>query len=383
MDTVTMQDLKFLSTCDSRNCVSLFMPAHRARPQTEQDPIRLKNLLRLAEERLAERGLSKKDIEPIMEAPRRLLNDFSFWERQGDGLAVFFSKEIMRTFRLPLVFSELVVVAENFHIKPLLPLLVDDGRFFLLSLSQKEVRLFEGSRHEIEEVNFPDGLSTLEDLFGEAVFTKDTQARSATRSTPARGGYGVFHGHDPQEDEKKHLLSWMHVVDEEIAGKINESNSPLVVACVDYLFPLYQEANTYHKLAAGNLPGNPEDMSVPQLHKSAWDLVHTNFKKERLEAAARYADLSATGKSTDEIDEAVLAAIHGRVDTLFVEVGSEIWGSYDEEQMKVIIHQRRETCDTDLTNLAAIHTLLSGGSVFPLSPVEGRIRTPVQAIFRY
>jgi hypothetical protein len=383
MDSITMQDLKFLSTCDSKNCVSLFMPTHRTRPQTEQDPIRLKNMLRVAEERLAERGLSKKQIEPIMETPRRLLSDFGFWERQGDGLAVYFSNEIMQTYRLPLSFPELVVVAENFHIKPMLPMLSDDGSFFLLTLSQKEVRLFKASRHEVEEVAFPDGLSTLEDLFGTAVFSRETQVRSATRSTPSTGGYGVFHGHDPQEDEKKHILSWMHLVDEEIAGSINETNAPLVVACVDYLFPLYQEANTYHKLAAESLPGNPEEMSVPQLHKSAWVLVQSIFKKERLEAAARFADLSATGKTTDEIDEAVLAAIHGRVDTLFVDVGLEVWGDVDAEQMKVIIHQRREPCDTDLTNLAAIHTLLNGGSVFPLSPVEGQIRAPAQAIFRY
>jgi len=119
MDSITMQDLKFLSTCDSKNCVSLFMPTHRARPQSEQNPIRLKNLLRLAEERLEERGLSKKVIEPLMEAPRRLLGDFSFWERQSDGLAVFFSRDILKTYRLPLAFPELVVVADNFHIKPL------------------------------------------------------------------------------------------------------------------------------------------------------------------------------------------------------------------------------------------------------------------------
>lgn len=383
MDIVTMQDLKFLSNCDTKNCVSLFMPAHRMRPQTDQDPIRLKNLLRGAEDRLAERGMSKKDIDPILEAPRRLLSDFTFWERQGDGLAVFFSKDMIRTFRLPLAFPELVVVADNFHIKPLLPMLVDDGRFFLLSLSQKQVRFFEGSRHEVEEVNFPDGLSTLEDLFGTAVFTKDTQVRSATRSTPSQGGYGVFHGHDPQEDEKKHLLNWMHVLDEEISGRVKEANAPLVVACVDYLFPLYQEANTYHKLAVGNLSGNPEEMSVPELHESAWGLVQPIYKKERLEATARYNDLSATGKTTDETGEAVLGALHGRVDTLFVDVGMEIWGEFDAEQMKVNIHQHREPCDTDLTNLAAIHTLLNGGSVFPLSMVDGQIHTPIQAIFRY
>jgi hypothetical protein len=71
------------------------------------------------------------------------------------------------------------------------------------------------------------------------------------------------------------------------------------------------------------------------------------------------------------------------VDALFVDVGMEIWGEFDAEQIKVDIHPRREPCDTDLTNLAAIHTLLNGGIVFPLSSVDEQIQTPIQAIFRY
>ena len=40
-------------------------------------------------------------------------------------------------------FDELVVVSDNFHVKPLMPLLTGDNLFYVLALSQKEVRLIE------------------------------------------------------------------------------------------------------------------------------------------------------------------------------------------------------------------------------------------------
>ncbi|MDO8786314.1 MAG: hypothetical protein Q7J12_08865, partial [Syntrophales bacterium] len=44
-------------------------------------------------------------------------------------------------------------LADRFHIKPLLPILRGDERFYLLALSQNEVRLLEGSRHSVREVD--------------------------------------------------------------------------------------------------------------------------------------------------------------------------------------------------------------------------------------
>jgi hypothetical protein len=42
-----------------------------------------------------------------------------------------------------------VVVSDRFHLKPLLPLLTGDGKFYLLTLSQEdEVKFFEGSRFQ-------------------------------------------------------------------------------------------------------------------------------------------------------------------------------------------------------------------------------------------
>ena len=46
MDSVTIDDLKALIEREGGPCVSLFMPTHRAGAETQQDPIRFRNLLR-------------------------------------------------------------------------------------------------------------------------------------------------------------------------------------------------------------------------------------------------------------------------------------------------------------------------------------------------
>jgi release factor family 7 len=54
--------------------------------------------------------------------------------------------------RLPEEFGELVVVADRFHVKPLLTLLAAAHRFYVLALSQNQVRLLAGTPHGVREV---------------------------------------------------------------------------------------------------------------------------------------------------------------------------------------------------------------------------------------
>ena len=57
MDSLTREDIKTLIETQGEWCVSLFMPTVRAGAEVQQNPIRFKNLLRQAEERLAELGV--------------------------------------------------------------------------------------------------------------------------------------------------------------------------------------------------------------------------------------------------------------------------------------------------------------------------------------
>ena len=60
------------------------------------------------------------------------------------GLALFLAEGFFRRFRLPTAFVETVAVNRRFMVNPLIPLLSERDLFFVLALSQNQVRLLRG-----------------------------------------------------------------------------------------------------------------------------------------------------------------------------------------------------------------------------------------------
>lgn len=134
MDLFVRNDLRLLMQHQDRWLVSIFMPTHSVTTRVQEDRIRFKNLVKEAENKLDELGADKPDS--LLEPAYRLLDDRPFWRDQSDGLALFVGEGLFKPYRLPLRFDELVSVTDRFHIKPILPLLTGDGRFYLLALSR-------------------------------------------------------------------------------------------------------------------------------------------------------------------------------------------------------------------------------------------------------
>jgi Bacterial archaeo-eukaryotic release factor family 3 len=146
-------ELRDLAKRSGFPCVSLFLPTHRVTAHTEQDRIRLKNLMQQAGEHLTARELRAPEVKDLLGPAQRLYENNLFWQHQSDGLAIFLTPGFAEHYRLPLEFTDLVVVSERFHLKPLLPLFTGDGRFYVLAISQDEVRLLEGTRHSVAKVD--------------------------------------------------------------------------------------------------------------------------------------------------------------------------------------------------------------------------------------
>ena len=121
MDILRAHDLDRLAGAGPGPCVSLFLPTHRSHPGTDQDPIRLRNLLSRAGEQVASLGLRSPDATELLAPAEALLDDAAFWRSQSDGLAIFLRPGWFRAYRLPLELAELVSVGDRFHLKPLLP----------------------------------------------------------------------------------------------------------------------------------------------------------------------------------------------------------------------------------------------------------------------
>jgi hypothetical protein len=162
MDQFSKDDLKNLLTPHEGHCISLYLPTHRSPVEGRQDLIRFKNMLRETDERLVAGGLRGAEAKEFLIPLYRLLDDLAFWQYRGDGLAVFHSSGELRAYRLPVHFEELVAVANRFHLKPLIPLLTEESAFYVLALSQNEIRLLEGNRYcawEVELEHIPTSLA--------------------------------------------------------------------------------------------------------------------------------------------------------------------------------------------------------------------------------
>ncbi len=383
MDTITFDELKkFLSGYTGWH-VSLFMPTKFKGQDTEKNRIRFKNLLKEAEKRLLAKGLRTPDVREMLNPANRLLEKPGFWRHQSQGLAVFFTPEVFYHYRLPLPFEELVIISESFHLKPLLPFFASDGHFYILALSQNQVRLMEGTRHSVDEIELENMPTSIAETLEFKRFNKRLQFHSGTSQLGSGERAGVFHGHDPSNQAKTRILSWFHKIDDILPNLLIGKGSPLVLAGVEYLFPLYQQANSYQALVDKGIPGNPEELKPEELHAQAWPLVEPLFLQAQENAAARFYQLSDSDQVTTDVEQAVLAAHHGRVAVLFVSLGDQIWGRYAPDENRIHIHPEKQPGDKDLLDMAAIETLLNGGEVYAVERKQVPEEAPLAAVFRY
>lgn len=375
----SVDDLAMLTASGRAPAVSIFLPTHRAGPETLQDPIRFKNLLRAAEDQLAAAGARASEVRALLAPAFDLLEDSQFWQHQQEGLAVFAAPGVFRRYRVPRGLDEKMVVSHRFHVKPLVPLATDDGTFFLLALSQNQVRLFEGTRDTANEI----ALEGVPPSLAEALKYDDPQ-KQLQYHTGAPGRAAVFHGQGTGIDEHKdNLLRFFRQVDAGIRKLLGERHTPLVLAAVDYLLPIYREASTYPQLVDEGIPGNPERLSTAALHRQAWSILEPRFARAQEEAAARYRRLAGTGRTSTELTLIVPAAHHGRVEVLFTARNAQEWGSYDPETDRVDRLPEPRSAGQDLLDLAVVEALRRGGAVHVLEPRSMPDRATVSAIFRY
>jgi len=387
MDILKQADLKQLTETSGEWCVSLYMPTHRFGREQQQDPIRLKNLVINAEKILLETGLDKPEVQELLRPANDFLKEKELWQHQSDGLAVFLSPDFSRIFRLPSSFDELLVVSNNFQIKPLLPLLTNDGKFYVLALSMNEVRLFLGTRHTIDEVDLGDIPANIK----EALWMDDPEKYTGFHTGTGRTGgdgtrHAVYYGHgDKESQEKTNILRFFQQVNRGLDNLLDVKDIPMVLAGVNYLLPIYHKASTYSGLLDKGLEGNPEELGEDELHKRAWELIRPIVKNDQKQALERFKQLAGQGDELASVDlkTIVEAANFGRVDTLIVPLGVQIWGRYDSQLNKVYLEQKPEIENQDLLDFAAIHTLSNSGIVYAVRPEDMPGDGELAAIFRY
>ena len=194
MELLTKELIQELLAADMAPCLSVYMPTHRKHPENLQDIILYKNLVRQMKESLLQK-YSTGEVQKYLEPFETLAQDNDTWNHTLDGLAVFSATGLFKVIGVHKSFEELALVADSFHTKPLRQYMQSLDHFYVLCLTLRDIRLFEGNRHSLAEVELTaDTPKTITEALGDELTDKHTTVASyggsGGESSPMHHGQG-------------------------------------------------------------------------------------------------------------------------------------------------------------------------------------------------
>lgn len=371
-----------LSEKNADHLVSIYIPTYRS-SHNQEDQLRFKNAIKEAKSHLEERGMTQKEATSYLRPAQELLDQPRFWSHLSDGLAAFIGPDFFQYEELPINFDEFVIVGQNFHLSPMLPVLNGDQRFFLLALSQNDIRFFELNAHSITPVKISDLVpEDMQSIFDMSDVKSHLQHHSAGKDG---AGNAIYHGQGQGEDDQRDdIKKYFKEINDGLMKMLYDEKAPMVVACVDYLLPLYKEVNDYNYLMDDNVSGNPEEDDPVLLHEKAWEIVKHHFNENIEQDKKRFQAAMANDQAAASVPDIVSAANYKKVETLFLRKGAHLFGQFDKKNNEATLHESYKKNDRDLLDLAAVQTHLNGGKVYLLDREDLPVPTAeANAIYRF
>jgi hypothetical protein len=381
IDFVSTDDLRQLATAADQYSVSVYLPTHPTGNERAQDPIRLKNLLARARREMEALGLPPRQIDELLAPADAVHDQADFWTEMSNGLAVLIDTHGMRTYRLPTLVDELSVVADHFHLKPLLASLAADEVFYVLALSQNQVRLLRGNRFALNEVS----LGEIPASLAEALRFDDRESQLQSHGSHRVGSGTVvatFHGQGAGKDmDKVDLDRFLTAVDHGVREIVGTTSAPLVLAGVDHVVGHFRKLSGSAQIVEGDVRGNQDRVSADDLHRRAWPLVQPLLEAAQNDALRAIA--TASKPTLSALPQIVVSSMDGRIESLVLPRGVQRWGTFNIEDRIAIEHETRRPGDRDLLDIAAIETLSHGGNVHLVPRDRLPAHLPVAATLRY
>lgn len=363
---------------ENPDCVSVFLPTHIKGEDVQQDVIRLKNLIRKASNELSDKGLRDEVIEDILQDAKALFNDTKFWQYQNEGLALFIHPGYFRIQKTPFRMKEHIYIGDHFSITPILPLLSREGSFFILAVSQKDVRLYKADLEIIEQLHTDEFPKSLKEFLKYDDLERQLQMRSST------GDSVIFHGHGGgSDDAKKNIDRFIKAIESGVTGLLNNSQDPLILAGVESITSTYRVHNRYKYVLEKEIRGNPDIIKDSILHQKALKIAGEYYLSDVYDDIKRFEELVGTDRCSTDIRDIVIASEYGKIDTLLLAVGTNKWGKFDKEKQEVLVSNHPVKEFYDLVNYSAVKTLENGGSTHTVNAREMPGKASMAAIFRY
>lgn len=387
MNILTKEIYENLLNTEKDIVISMYFPTYKMGADIKQNPIRFKQRIREAEDKLYNMEWKKGDVEVFLKPASDLIDERLFWENQSEGIAVFLSKDGIDYYNLPYEVQEYTVLSNKFYTKPLIPLFTGNGEYYILALSQNEVRLFKATKQTVQEIIMKDAPRNVGDMNIDydprtklQIKTANPVGNSSLVYNATSQGQGVENDFDVNQ-----LNRYFRAIDESLDKHIKKDNIPLIVAGVEYLMPIFKEISKYPNIVDEYIKGNPEIFYGEDLHKESWKIMEPKFIKIQELAEAKYNQYKGQQNKlyANSIESIIPKAYNGQVETLFVDKDADKWGKHDLEKNQVKIFNDKKFEAEDLIGYASLLTTSRGGTVFAVDKEKVPDGKEAAAILRY
>ncbi|MQS10858.1 chemotaxis protein [Streptomyces kaniharaensis] len=281
--------------------VSVVLPTHRSEPDNTQDPVRLRNLVAEAKNRLqADDAVSRADRLDVAEQLDRALAEVDLVHAE-DGLVIYAAPGEHQVWSLPRPVPARVVVAETFLTRNLVSAFTAGAPYWVLTVAADRVALFSGTGTRLVE-HSGNGLPL--DQVGP---DWDVERQERIGNVPS-----TF----TDEETRRFLRS----ADTALAAVLEADNRPLYVLGEAAAIALLDDVGTTAKRAAAQVPrGGLGHASAAAVAEAVRPTVAEQGRKavtelhERLDQAQGIKGLAAG------IDEVWQTVVEGRATLVVVE----------------------------------------------------------------
>jgi hypothetical protein len=313
---VDNSDIRHLLQTEEDPCVSIYTTTSPETNWKDKNRILYKDRVKEAGASLEAREMDKYVRADLIEQLEKVGETEHFWFHQQNGLAVFASPQrcvVRKLMRSP---GDLAIVADSFHLRPLLHVTQHNMRYQILCVSAHDVALYDADQEQTAPVE----LHSL-------VPTRMVEATGKPANAPNRKD------NERAAHDSKELRQFFTRLDDAIYAHHNgPAQVPLLLATQSEYQGLFRQVSQNPNLLEAGFHRDPfHELDHDRLGPLSWDVVKDALAADLDDLVERYHSNTAHGTAFADVETVARAATMAQVETLLIEQDRRMGGRLTEQ----------------------------------------------------
>lgn len=289
-------------------CVSVIIPTHSASLDRRTYQLNIKKAIEKAEQ-LMKMKCSDSVVSSLTKKLHELFVQINF-DRNANGVGLFVSSHIQLLVSFPFPVEEKIIVGDSFEVRDVLYKLNYSDPYYLLLVTDQEIRLFLGSMDALEEIKNKHFPIKYEDEY--------------IYSPPSRSTSYAGQAHVKSFEKDKSTLevirhsNFFRQVDT-ILDKYLQKNEPILLSGTEKALALYENVSRHQKNFAGKIPGNYSHLNLQELTGLVLPVIFEYHQNKRTQLIEEFIEKTGRHRGITGIRDIWSAAMQGKAHILLVE----------------------------------------------------------------